>query len=784
MTDSQHTPAIEPTPAGQNTPIFQAPMAASAPVSAVVETTMSSNPDGAAPATSPTVTWGAEEITLLDERPMPLTMHDVGLKRRSVVVELGRSPRIAITEEAAYTLTYAATPNSWSVVRETAKHDMLTPRRPSAMRIYEIEADLMLPQLAVGPQPRTETDPNIVAAPRVRGGLDENGKPIADYQMTFRDQEHLEDWTREVIKSTDKQGGDYQTSIIEKGVSEPITVVFGTITLEDAGDGAPSSFTVPVIIDGITRAVRSWQVRLGFEARDIDQVADAIISSTIRPAEPGRANRTHHERVLETRNAATDAWRADWTTSHIQGAGRKEVEAGLRTAQALTLRGRLVVGCTTATTCHLEVEDRFPDAASELVRFTQENKAWRPEASAANAMHGVVRSLKGTGDITDTAMADFLLGTFPVDDLVPMTAQALKCSQNFTVSQAALYRAAFVLRFFTRPGTFKRSKADLRTSLNAGQIRDARYAHILSPLVEAPWRLHKASSLAQARNAYKRNGALTKPVREAWDIVVDTPMNLYAKAVAGDGDARITLMTAGGAALIADRFLTTEVVAGVGSGGQYEAPWRAGSISEVIELLGHEKNHRGLLQLALAMQEFQVDKEAANGLPPLERQRRSTTEPSHFYLLHAAADDLLATQTDGVHREKGSEVELTTQLLLLIADYDGTRRKPTGSDGGGKGGTPSPRKTLQDIVDSFISQMRSLDESGTTLTTKGGQDTTVFYVDEASQLEMGKTHRKLGAVIDWIGDRALTEQPVWVPEPDENDEFTEDVEQDAEEWGA
>jgi hypothetical protein len=765
---------------GQSTPIFQQPVgvADTPPTEPSAEAGGLGRQESLAAETTPSVTWGTEEITLLDERPMPLTMHDVDVTRRSVVAELTKSPRIAITDEAAYVITYASTPNSWGIVREAAKRDMLTPRRPSAMGIFEIEADLMLPQLAVGPQPRTETDPNTVAAPRVRGGVGGSGKPIADYRITFRNQEHLEDWTREVIKSTDKQGGDYQTSIIEKGVSEPVTVVLGTIILEDSGDGTPASFTVPVIIDGITRTVRSWQVRLGPDARDIDDVAEKIIASTIRPAAPSRAAKTYHERVLQARNAATDEWRADWNNSQIRGAGKVAVGAGIRTAQAFTLRGRLVVGCVTAATCRLEVQDQFPDAASELVRFTQENKAWRPEASAANAMHGVVRSLKGAGDITDDGLADFLLGTFPFEDLVPMTTEVLKSSISLPPSQAALYRAVYVLWFFTRPGTFMRSKADLRTSLNAGQIRDARYAHILSPLVEAPWRLHKASSLAQARNAYKRNGALTRSAFGPWRIVVDTPMNLYAKAVAGDRDARITLMTAGGAALIADRFLTTEVVAGVGSGGLYSAVWRARSISEVIELLGHEDNHRGLLQLALAMQEFQVDREAANGLPTLERQRRSTTEAKRFYLLHAAADDLLTTQPDGIYREKGSEMELTTQLLLLIADYDGSRRNELGPGGGGQGGSPNRPTTLQDLATGFFNMMRSLGDAGDALMTKGGQDSTAFYMDVASQRELNRTHRGLVGVIDWIEERALTEEPTWSPEDDEDEDLADELEPD------
>lgn len=705
------------------------------------------------PAPAPvTVTWGGEEITVVDPRPMPITVREADISRRSVVTAVLGNTGVNLTEEAGYGLTAVTSPGNWDYVRSLARHNMLSPRRPAAMHLTTAEVEGIVPAFILGLQPRTETEPTPVRSPRVYGEVDDEGRQIASQVMEFDDLEHYQDFTRQVVKSTDEAGGHYQVSIIEKGVSEPITAVPVKVLLLDGGNGEPAHFTAYAVVDGITRLVRCYQVHLGSNVR-IDDVANHIVGAI---ATPVRGDKPLHDRMLAARNAAVDAWRNTYAAAQITGAGKVVHDRGVRTAQAMTLRARLVLGCKPSPTTVLDVDDQFPDAAAELVRYTQENKAWGHEASAANAMHSAVRVLKGHDEITTKEQADCLLGQTPIADLPDVTARLLGSSTTFTVHLAALFRAIYILRFLTRRRAFDITKQDLRTSLKLSQVRTTVYAATLAPLIEAPWRQGKASSLTQARNAYKRRGALTTDLESRWTIVDAEPMELYRMAVAGDNNARITLMTGGGIALIADRFLTTEVVAGTGSGGSYVAKWKPTSIDEVIHLLGHPSNHRGLLQLALAMTVFDINKEAANGLRATERDRRSLHEAARFYLVPAAAGDLLESSTSGIQTDQDSPVELSTDLLLIIADYDGSRVAAYARNRNGTATTTNVPTTLQDLVDHFATTVKVAAELATKAVEKGTTDTSRVVMDQPLQRELARAQRTIMNHLDWIEDRADT----------------------------
>lgn len=708
--------------------------------------------DTSAASTTPaalTVAWGGEEILVVDPRPMPKGVRDVATTRRAVVTAVLANESVNVPEEGAYALTSVTSPGNWEYVRNLARHDMLTPRRPAAMHLTTAEVEGLVPAFIIGMQPRTETEPTPVRAPRVRGELDADGRPIASLEMEFDDLVHFQDYTRQVVKSTDEAGGHYQVSIIEKGVSEPITAVPVKVVLLDGGNGEPARFTAYAVVDGITRLVRCYQVHLGSNVR-IDAVANHIVDAI---ATPVRGEKPLHDRMLAARNSAVDEWRNAQAVGQITGAGKAAKDRGIRTGQAMTVRARVVLGCKPSPTTVLDAEDQFLDAAAELVRYTQENKAWGHEASAANAMHSAVRVLKGKGEVTNAEQADYLLGQTPVAALPDVTARLLGSGMTFSVHLAALFRAIYILRFLTRRNAFEITKQDLRTSLKLSQVRTTVYAATLAPLLEAPWRQGKASSLTQARNAYKRRGALTIDVEGAWMIVDAEPMDLYRRAVAGDNNARMTLTVGGGVALIADRFLTTEVTAGTGSGGSYVAIWKPTSIDEVVRLLGHPSNHRGLLQLALAMQAFDINKEAANGLRATERGRRTPQEASRFYLVPAAADDLVATRTDGIQTEQDSPIELTTELLLVIADYDGTRVADYNRN---RQGTAPLPVTLQDLVDQFATAVKTAADLANKAVDKSTTDTSRVVMDEPLQRELARAQRTIMNHLDWIEDRADT----------------------------
>lgn len=741
-----HIESIPAAPA--STPDFRAPVTSSTP----------------APTPAPlSVAWSGEEITVVDQRPMPVTARETQTTRRAVLTAVQGNANVNLTDEAAYGLTYVTSPGNWEYVRSLARHDMLSPRRPAAMHLTTAEVEGLVPAFIIGLQPRTETEPTPVRAPRVTGELDENGRPISSLVMEFDNLQHFQDFTRQVVKSTDEAGGHYQVSIIEKGVSEPITAVPAKVVLLDGGDGQPAHFTAYAVVDGITRLLRCYQVQLGSGAR-IDEVANHVVASI---ATPVRGDKPLHDRMLAARNAAVDGWRNAHAAGQITGAGKVAQDRGIRTAQAMTLRARVVLGCKPSPTTVLDVEDQFPDAAAELVRYTQENKAWGHEASAANAMHSAVRALKGHGEVTSAEQADYLLGQTPIADLPDVTARMLGSTKTFSLHLAALFRAIYILRFLTRQPAWNLTKQDLRTSLKLSQVRTTVYAATLAPLLEAPWRQGKASSLTQARNAYKRRAALTADLEGRWNIVDAEPMELYRLAVEGDNDARITLMTGGGVALVADRFLTTEVIAPTGRDETTKPVWKPSSIDEVIKLLGHPSNHRGLLQLALAMQAFDITKEAANGLRAIERDRRSLSEATRFYLVPAAAEDLLSTNLDGIQLDGDSPVELSTSLLLLLADHDGSRRAAYAR---GRNGTTTQTvpATLQDFVDQFEITVKAAADLATKAAEKGATDTSRVVMDEATQKDLSRAQRTIMNHLFWIEDRADTDVTPYGDETDED----------------
>lgn len=520
----------------------------------------------------------------------------------------------------------------------------------------------------------------------VAGCTDSNGRMLAQAERTIESFDVLRAAVLETVKNTLLLGGKYQESIIASGVMDPILLRPTRTTLVKEN----VSFTALESPDGTTRSITSLSVL--FDTTDPDKLTDQILAAHFGPqvltqglpAQPGDDIVDISDEVRQNLRRAHRTLLNDyWAKVGDPDLGATHPDT-LRLQQAMSIPATL----TLSVDSNSPAPRSYVEALTVLVRNTHMNREnWTGAAEASDLALSVVSALMAQG-LLDERDQDLLVASTP--QACERALAAYEQGYNLGPDAASLWRAVKIMSIFTRPEVREAAKQPLREALSLVQIRQARYAEVIATLIDLPWRDAKSRSAKQAYNAWQRNGALVKEMwygKMAWTPVFADPTTLVDDT---STDATLTLTALGGVALIADRFLTADAVAGVGDAGQVKMPYKVATIDKLIELLARPANTAGRQQLALAATVFRADGESDSPWRAGERQERETA-------LKALRASNAKARAQGHHdRIVDEPVYYTTSAvtgeslnatqLMVIADHDGTLTAAH------QGGTPKPNQ--------------------------------------------------------------------------------------------
>ncbi|MEV0602204.1 hypothetical protein AB0I82_23260 [Streptomyces sp. NPDC050315] len=272
-----------------------------------------------------------------------------------------------------------------------------------------------------------------------------------------------------------------------------------------------------------------------------------------------------------------------------------------------------------------------------------EKNPWTPDAMWHNIANQTVDALVVRGEL-QREEADIITGLTPLDALPA----AIGCPDASPV-----WRCIYTAYRLTAGSSFGNTKYEIRNIMARRAVTNKQFSFMLGVLVDRDVRrpknrkasgVRRPATLQTARNAFGDGGFLTEEVPGKHWAPVYTPLDqLLERALAGDRNARITLMIGGGFVLMMDGYLTRDRESKFYEG---SAPFRGSPPSILADLAKHE---HGLRLLAIAW------------------ERWNPIQPAHEYEIPVIREDGSVILT-GDTRETRHPEPLTEYRLYEIAN--------------------------------------------------------------------------------------------------------------------
>ncbi|MFI0823170.1 hypothetical protein ACH4Q7_01790 [Streptomyces roseolus] len=229
-----------------------------------------------------------------------------------------------------------------------------------------------------------------------------------------------------------------------------------------------------------------------------------------------------------------------------------------------------------------------------------EKNPWTPDAMWHNIANQTIEALVTRGELRRQE-ADVILGVTRLEDLRTV----FDCPEP-----SPIWRCIYTTFRLTASSAFGETKAEIRNIMARRAVTTKQFSFMLGVLVDRDVRRPKArkepgarrpSSLQRARNAFGDGGFLVEDVPgRAWFPRYEPLPKLLDLALAGDRNARITLIIGGGFALMMDGYLTRDRESKLFEG---SAPFRGSPPAILTDLASHEY---GLRVLASAWQHWEA----------------------------------------------------------------------------------------------------------------------------------------------------------------------------------
>ncbi|MFB6660934.1 hypothetical protein ACFCXL_01040 [[Kitasatospora] papulosa] len=244
-----------------------------------------------------------------------------------------------------------------------------------------------------------------------------------------------------------------------------------------------------------------------------------------------------------------------------------------------------------------------------------EKNPWTPDAMWHNIANQVLDVLVARGELNRDE-ADVIAAVTPLSDLPDV----IGCP-----SPSPIWRCVYAAYRLTSGRAFGETKYEIRNIMARRAVTTKQFSFMLGVVIDrdvrrvknrkAPGATRKPATLQTARNAFGDGGFLTDSVPgKRWAPVYQSPDVLLELALAGDSNARITLMIGGGYALIMDGYLTRDRESKFFEG---SAPFRGSPPAILSDLVSHE---HGLRMLATAWERWNPDVPAHEyDIPDIEK---------------------------------------------------------------------------------------------------------------------------------------------------------------------
>jgi len=615
--------------------------------------------DGDSGDSDPGVVEGGARVQLLHlpDDGEPLTISN--LTGKLPVVSRG-ADRSKVVTALTQNEDYRATPNSGHAIaravtdpdrlRLILHHDLTTRSVTETATLLIASVVVWLTHLLPLLQPRVAAAASEERAPIIDGDLDEDGKALGLLRFTFEDLAHLRRYLINVITMTLKAGGDYGTSILVKGVVQPGLTFPACIQI---GDDPNEVFYTVGLADGITRFSRSWEELLpvlnptvNWVKADAATKATAIVDALLTM---GRG------RELNVRYAnGKDQVRQTLLAKHLVGVtDTGHTESAIRVEHTLVQPTNLVLAVSPLGGSTLKPKRVMSEGLGAAVAgIHTEQKPWEVEASTHETVTRALR-LAGDADDLDPDVVSVALGAMQVP------AQAPQGDLN-------LMRAVWLVSHLLSGDGRWYLRKHLRIVMSRTRIM--RLHSYLASVIDVPWRKEKATSLKQARRAWSNGSPVPKGLAEKeWmPVVADSYKDLVERAWGGDHNAKMTVVVAGGIALVTDQLLT----ANTGSKEESDkVPFRA-NVDTVVE--GLASRREGLYLLAHVADQFESDRAAYNSYTEAERVANRDLRDQTYLITALSEDDPAQTEGDQ-HRQQTDLVELTEYIVVSWSDPDRAR---------------------------------------------------------------------------------------------------------------
>ncbi|MCZ7414870.1 MULTISPECIES: hypothetical protein [unclassified Streptomyces] len=580
------------------------------------------------------------------------------------LVRAGLADRFtSLTEDAWHAVARAAVSPSGLATQLRSQSTL-----PSAMieehvngaTLFSLYARTWLTELFPGLQPRTGQEALPVPDPTVEGAL--NGPvPAATTVYRYRSQEHLRDHLRQTIAQTRELNRQkYDHSILARRITRAVLAHPGRLEFDDGTEPVH----VMLVRDGITRLTSSWAL-LAPDGADAQTIAEASCEVLLaqKPTRRGVASKALSQQMAVGRQGKLVEMHEAFSRGVLSD---HPADRSVRLGQTLTVPAQITVGVRSHEVNGLPAKEVFDDAVRSILASVHvEFSPWEDAAQNVEVGSRALKRVQWAGsagrhgvgaDLSD--VVDLALGRRGPRDLADVF--------DTDIPATPLWRAVYLVHALTRPAVFGRVKAEAKHIKGTKRMTNAGYAELLGPMVDLPWRAAKRNLLRQARNAWANGGVLTDEVRGEWQPTPHEDFTaLVGPALQGDDNARLTLVTAGGIALIADKLLTRNVGSAVGR----TVPYRA-DVNAVVADLGRRDNPEGLWLLALAAARFQADGKAQNSYT--DKQLKAVG-PKGMYVI----PDVDLAQPDRIRRDPGGLAErpLTQYEVTRIADPERAARE-------------------------------------------------------------------------------------------------------------
>lgn len=652
--------------------------------------------------------YKAKDVVVEQDVPLPdLEFARNGTRKGSSRAATKLTQTVAVSLRPAACAMLADVVDDISRVTDIARNHALTPRKAANVELGQVVgrvismAVLVLSNERVGHVRLTQVKPATQA-------YDAFGLMLAEAEREIESYAVLRDAVFETVRHTMALGGNYTESIIATGVIDPPLLRLTRTHLRQEN----VTFHALEAPDGTTRTIDTLAALL--DTNKPEDVAEFVMTSFfdgyVEPHDgdsPLDITDTVRENLRKSyRGVVNDYW------TRVGRNGEDDPHA-LRIRQSLSLPAELTLSVRAgARNAHTYVQ-----ALDVLVRNTHMNRRnWEAAAESSNLARTVITALTEQG-LLSAEEQDLLIARTPAECEAALAALGYTSGGDV---DPTLWRAAAVLSLFSQPRIQKAAKAVICQALNLTQIRNQRYAAVLSTLIDLPWRDTKRPSARQAHNAWERGGALTK------DMLLRPWTVKFAPTIAdlasdNSRDAELTLAAVGGTALVADRFMTADAIAGTGDAGRITMPYKVSLISTLVEMLARSENTGGRTQLALAASAFRPEGESASAWRQKERKDRSA-ELNALLASNAKAraagrpQDVVAVP---VYYDTPAVTggELNAVELMTIADHDGARASEAGSKVSKPGPKDPPKSPLEAVEDTRRTILRLLDSTLTNLGT-------------------------------------------------------------------